>query len=235
LRGWQQLKAPYETATVRLRLADCYRQHGNMAGAVRELEAARTTFERLGAVFDARDSQSRLDRLNRPGDVIEPAVCCFMFTDIVSSTQLVEAIGDDAWTQVISWHDRSLRACFARFGGEELDHTGDGFFVSFTESQSAADCAICIQRTLRDHRHEHGFAPRVRIGIHGAGAKRMDNSFRGRGVHEAARIASLAEGDEILASVATVPAETPTSNPRVVQLKGISAPVDVVTVEWQEP
>ncbi len=233
LRGWQQLEAPYETAAVRLKLADCYRQHGNIAGAIRELESARTTFERLGAGFDARYSQSRLDRVSRLGEGPEPAVCCFMFTDIVGSTQLIEAIGDAAWTQVISWHDRSLRACFARFGGEELDHTGDGFFVSFTESQSAADCAICIQRTLRDHRQDHGFAPRVRIGIHGATATRMDNSFRGRGVHEAARIASLAQGDEILASAESVPPDALTSHPRVVQLKGISSPVEVVTVEWE--
>jgi class 3 adenylate cyclase len=29
----------------------------------------------------------------------------FLFTDIVRSTKLVDAIGDDAWQDVIRWHD----------------------------------------------------------------------------------------------------------------------------------
>jgi class 3 adenylate cyclase len=53
-------------------------------------------------------------------------------------------------------------------------------------------------------------------------------------VHEAARIAGLAAGGEILASTATVAdSGTPTSAPRSVMLKGLSEPMDVVAVEWR--
>ena len=31
-----------------------------------------------------------------------------MFTDIVGSTMLIEAIGDEAWEQLRRWHDDSL-------------------------------------------------------------------------------------------------------------------------------
>ena len=33
-----------------------------------------------------------------------------MFTDIVGSTGLIEAIGDEAWTDLRAWHDRTLRS-----------------------------------------------------------------------------------------------------------------------------
>jgi class 3 adenylate cyclase len=57
----------------------------------------------------------------------------------------------------------------------------------------------------------------------------------GKGVHEAARIAALAEGSEIQASRTTVGASAGyrMSEPRVVTLKGISEPVEVVAVDWR--
>ena len=41
----------------------------------------------------------------------------FLFSDIVESTRLAEAMGDVAWEQLLHWHDRTLRAEFARAGG----------------------------------------------------------------------------------------------------------------------
>jgi ATP/maltotriose-dependent transcriptional regulator MalT len=46
---WQQLEAPYETALVRLRMAQAYRTLGDHDTAAMELDAARRVFERLGA------------------------------------------------------------------------------------------------------------------------------------------------------------------------------------------
>src|SRR6185436_2723614 len=81
----------------------------------------------------------------------------FMFTDIVTSTDLVGLIGDEAWGELLRWHDRELRAAFARHGGEEANHTGDGFFVAFSDAANAIECAVDIQRSLARHRREHGF------------------------------------------------------------------------------
>ena len=106
----------------------------------------------------------------------------FMFTDIVGSTALVEAIGDEAWHDLLHWHDDALRRCFASNEGEEVHHTGDGFFVAFPDARTALACAIAIQRTLADHRRDHGFAPQVRIGVHGAEATRVGDDYEGAGV-----------------------------------------------------
>ncbi|MGQ0571629.1 MAG: adenylate/guanylate cyclase domain-containing protein, partial [Armatimonadota bacterium] len=160
----------------------------------------------------------------------------FMFTDIVKSTSLVEAVGDVAWLDLIRWHDQTLRSLFARHGGEEIDHAGDGFFIAFNDAAAAVECAVAIQRTLADHRRGHGFSPQLRIGLHTAAATRAGQGYKGKGVHEAARIAALAEGEQIVASHETVngaPTRFGASEPRTVSLKGFSEPVQVVTIDWR--
>jgi class 3 adenylate cyclase len=159
----------------------------------------------------------------------------FMFTDIVKSTNLAEAMGDDAWLELLRWHDETLRSYFAAHNGEEVGTTGDGFFVGFDSPDAAMACAVAIQRRLADQRKQHGFAPQVRIGLHASEAAQVEKDFRGKGVHEASRIAALAEGGEIVASRATVgsASQYPASEPRTVTLKGISEPVDVVSIDWR--
>jgi class 3 adenylate cyclase len=158
-----------------------------------------------------------------------------MFTDIVGSTALVEAIGDEAWHDLLHWHDDSLRRCFTGSGGEEIHRTGDGFFVAFQDAGSALGCAVAIQRTLAGHRRDHGFAPQVRIGVHAAEATRVGDDYEGAGVHAAARIGALAEGGEVLASLETIESagSVVTGEPREVSLKGLAKPVRIVAVDWR--
>jgi class 3 adenylate cyclase len=157
----------------------------------------------------------------------------FMFTDIEQSTTLVEALGDEAWQGVLRWHNETLRALFADHKGEEVVATGDGFFVGFDSPDEALACAVAIQRRLDEQRRQHGFAPKVRVGVHAAGATQVGRNFTGKGVHEAARIAALAEGSEVLASHATAAGSRfATSEPRVVTLRGTSEPVEIVAVDW---
>jgi class 3 adenylate cyclase len=157
----------------------------------------------------------------------------FMFTDIEGSTNLVEALGDEVWQGVLRWHDETLRSVFAEHKGEEVAATGDGFFVGFDSPDEALACAVAIQRRLAEHRRTSGFAPKVRIGVHASGATQMGRNFSGKGVHEAARIAALAEGNEILSSKATAAGgRHPTADARTVTLRGTSEPMEIVTVEW---
>ena len=158
----------------------------------------------------------------------------FMFTDIVGSTTLLEAIGDEAWQSLLAWHDQTLRALFAANRGEEITAIGDGFFVAFESPDDALACAVAIQRGLAEHRKTAGFAPQVRIGVHASDATRVGRNFTGKGVHEAARIGQLAEGSEIVASAPTAAGgRFPVSASRTVTVKGIADPIDVVTVDWR--
>jgi adenylate cyclase len=156
-----------------------------------------------------------------------------MFTDIEKSTNLVAALGDEAWEGILRWHDEALRSLFAAHEGEEVTATGDGFFVGFESPEAALACAVAIQRRLASQRRQQGFAPQVRIGLHASGATQIGSNFAGRGVHEAARIAALASGGEIVASRDTAAGTRfPASEPRTVTLRGLDEPIEIVTIDW---
>lgn len=230
---WREIDAPYETASTSVLLSEAYLIDGDPEAAAMELQSAHAAFERLGAALDTQRVADMLTRAD-PGGAPSRAVRTFMFTDIVGSTTLIEAIGDEAWQDLRRWHDDALRRCFAEHGGEEIDHAGDGFFLAFAEAAAAVACAVEIQRKLAEHRMEHGFAPRVRIGVHAAEATRSGSGYSGRGVHAAARIGALAEGGTIVASAETVEGIlVPVADPREAVLKGMAEPVRVVTVQWR--
>ena len=134
----------------------------------------------------------------------------------------------------MSWHDKTLRAMFGANRGEEVTATGDGFFVAFESPDDALACAAAIQRGLAEHRSSAGFAPQVRIGVHASDATMVGRNFTGKGVHEASRIGGLAEGGQIVASAETAAGgQFPTKDSRTVTVKGISDPIEVVTVDWR--
>jgi class 3 adenylate cyclase len=239
-RLWQEIEAPYESARARVLLASAHQLEGDQEGVALELAAAKSAFERLGATLDLRRLSQLSSRWASTEGRTSPTARTtrtFMFTDMVGSTKLVEAIGDEAWDHLVRWHDRTLRSLFGVHGGQEIDHAGDGFFVAFESPAPAILCAMSIQRTLAEHRHTHGFAPQLRIGLHTATASRGAAEFRGKGVHEASRIATLADAGEIVASEATVAGaatDVPTSEPQLTGLKGLSEPVRVVRIHWQQ-
>jgi class 3 adenylate cyclase len=231
---WNEVEAPYEAARVRMLLGEAYRADGDEHTAALELRAAKSAFERLGALPDAERAADLLgEEAGSTGG--ERVTRVFMFTDIVGSTNLAEAMGDEGWEEVLARHDRILRAAFDGHGAEIVRHSGDGFFVTFPETEAAVESAVAIQRTLARHREEDGFVPEVRIGMHVAEATRRSRDYVGKGVHEAARIGALAEGDEILASGETIVGmrlRFSVSEPREVSLRGVSEPVEVVTIDW---
>ena len=62
----------------------------------------------------------------------------------------------------------------------------------------------------------------------------VGRNFTGKGVHEASLIGGLAEGGQIVASAETAAGgQFPTRDARTVTVKGISDPIEVVTVDWQ--
>ena len=235
-RAWHQIDAPYEVAEVRLLLAQAYRRLGDDDAAVMEARAARDAFERLGARPAAERAATLLGELAPSGAGLDRVSRAFMFTDIVKSTDLVGVIGDEAWEELLAWHDQALRSLFASHGGDVAHHTGDGFFVAFEAAGSALRCAVAIQRALSEHRRAHGFALQVRIGVHAGEGTRRGQDYSGGEVHKAARIASLAEGGEILATVDTVAVadgEFKVSESRAVTVRGVTDAVQVARIEWR--
>jgi len=238
-RLWQASDLPYEAARARLHYAEALAAEGDPSTARRDLLAVRGVFERLGASLDLQHVDALLggEAGAAPSGPAEQRVTkTFMLTDIVTSTDLLSVIGDEAWNELLEWHDRELRAALAQHRGEVVNHTGDGFFAAFASAADGLEAAIEIQRRLVRHRREHGFAPWVRIGLHTAQATRRGRNYSGRGVHVAARVGAAAEREEILATSATLVDATERftlSAPRELTLKGVREPVEVRSVDWR--
>jgi class 3 adenylate cyclase len=131
-----------------------------------------------------------LARLAPSGKVV------ILFSDIEESTSLNERIGDRAFVKLIDRHAKMVRRHVTSHSGHVVKSQGDGFMVAFAQPEQAVQCSVDLQRALR--RRPNGI--RVRIGIHmGKSVRRGDDLF-GRNVAMAARVASQAEGGEILVS-----------------------------------
>ena len=236
IRLWHDVDAPYEEARSRVILGTALRRAGEEEAGVLELERALVTFERLGADPDAAMVRRALGRGEPDRRSLEKVDVTFVFTDVVGSTQLVEAIGDEAWENLLRWHDETLMRVVGEHGGEVVKHTGDGFLVVFASADAALAAAWAIQRALADHRRAHGFAPQVRIGVHTASGVRHGRDYSGAGVHAAARIGALAGEGQILVSAETVRVagqRYALTDRRTVKLKGISTPVEVAALDWR--
>ncbi|MEW5991681.1 MAG: adenylate/guanylate cyclase domain-containing protein [Chloroflexota bacterium] len=234
LREWREVGSPYEVARTRALLARALQALDDEEDADLELRAALDEFRRLGAPTDVEAAERELREAEdrRRGPV--QARMTFMFTDIVGSTTLAEALGDQAWERLLRWHDDTLRGLIATGGGEVVKTTGDGFFAAFESARRGLDCAISIQRALRDHRAATGFAISVRIGLHTAEANRRAADYSGVGVHVAARVVALGGGEEILATAETLAeaGESAAGSVRETSVKGISTPVRVASLSW---
>ena len=225
LRLRQETNARYEAARARVLLARAYAATGDAEGAMHELAQAGSVFDQLGARIDAAKVDALLGR-----DAGTRVTMTFVFTDIVDSTRHLEHHGDANWQKLLRRHDELVRRVATGEGGSVVDHTGDGFFLAFPTADRAVAAAVAIQREAA------GDLPfEIRIGVHTAEATSLGENYRGKGVHVAARIGALGGGEEIVASRETVAAlnGVRTSEPRSEQLKGISEPVDVVSVDWR--
>jgi class 3 adenylate cyclase len=123
------------------------------------------------------------------------------FTDIERSTEMMMEVGEDRWVDVMSTHNRIVRDCVRRKGGEVAGSRGDGFMVAFASASAALDCAVELQRILSSYKPtDHARPLRVRIGLHTGNIFQLDDDFLGKAVVLAARITGHARGGEILVS-----------------------------------
>ncbi|MDP1819956.1 MAG: adenylate/guanylate cyclase domain-containing protein [Acidimicrobiales bacterium] len=230
IRTWCELDAPYEAVEARVLLARALVADGDVAGARLEIKAAERMATEAGVAVDLDIGPAHDAPALR-------TVRTFLFSDIVDSTRLAEAMGDAAWEQLLRWHDRTLRAEFDRWRGEEVKHGGDGFFAVFGQPGDGIGCAAAIQRALARHGAEHGFAPTVRIGLHAGEASARDDDYFGSAVTRAARISAAAGPGEVLASadlVATCEQAVAVAGQRTLELKGIAEPVEAVLIAWTD-
>ncbi|MGZ4332958.1 MAG: methyltransferase [Gaiellaceae bacterium] len=117
-----------------------------------------------------------------------------LFTDIVGSTERAVALGDAAWAELLERHHAAVRAEIARFGGDEMDTSGEGFFAIFPEPIEAVGAALAVVEAVR----ELGLT--LRVGVHAGDCHVADGKCTGLAIHIGARITALAAPGEVLVS-----------------------------------
>ena len=150
--------------------------------------------------FVGENSDRILDEMERflTGETSTPSVervlATVVFTDIVGSTARAQTLGDRAWGDLQDLHDKAVRKELARFRGNEVKWTGDGFLAAFDRPARAIQCALTIVSTVR------ALGIEVRAGIHTGEVDFVKNDIRGIAVHIASRVADLANGGDVVVS-----------------------------------
>ncbi len=130
-------------------------------------------------------------RQSAPADRVLATV---LFTDIVGSTERAAELGDRRWRELLEGHDEIVRAQLERFGGREVNTTGDGFLAAFEGPARAIECAQAVNDELE------GLDVEVRAGIHTGECERRGEDLGGLAVHIGARVGAKAQAGEVLVS-----------------------------------
>jgi len=130
-----------------------------------------------------------------PGDRV---LATILFTDLVGSTERARELGDRSWTSLLDRHNDAIRTALARFSGEEIDTTGDGFFAIFDGPARAIRCALAAREAVG------ALGLELRAGVHTGEVERpRGGAPRGIAVHTGARVAAAAGGGQVLVSATT--------------------------------
>ena len=126
----------------------------------------------------------------------------FLFTDLEGSTRLWES-HPEAMKPALARHDTILRDGVAAHHGHVVKTTGDGIHAVFPTAHDALDAAVAVQLRLSGEPFDETGPLRVRMGVHTCEAEYRDGDYYGSEVNRAARLMSVAHGDQIVVSLVT--------------------------------
>lgn len=124
-----------------------------------------------------------------------------MFSDIVNSTALANAMGDALWVVTVRHHLAFVEKLVTDAGGQLIKSLGDGTMSTFSSARVALEVAQKIQRENAKSTREPPL--QLRVGIHSGDLIQTKDDFFGSVVNKAARVASVASPGEIRVSEAT--------------------------------
>jgi len=137
-------------------------------------------------LLSATDSDERI-----PGRTSQTVRLAVAFTDLEGFTRFTERNGDDAASQLISDHHRTIGPIVRSRGGRVVKRIGDGLLLTFPEPQ--AGVLACLE--LVD---AHPPELALRAGLHVGEVVLTRDDIVGHVVNVAARVAESAKGGEVM-------------------------------------
>ena len=177
-------------------------ERGHWRVAQWHLSLGQKNEESLGiSLTTSIDDIERSVRAERPD--VRPAsapdgTVTIVFSDVESSTVLLDRLGDTGFLRMLAWHDQIVRNAADEHRGYVVKSQGDGFMLAFPSAAFALRASLVMRDRIAGG--FEGLPIRIRAGLHSGEAIRHDDDFYGRTVVIAARISALALGGEILAS-----------------------------------
>lgn len=124
----------------------------------------------------------------RIGDAM-PVTRTVLFSDVVSSTELIDRHGDIAWFDMVARHTQIVSTAAAAHGGSISNFMGDGFMLLFDCPDDAVACAVRLQREAAAQE-----LLGLRIGIdHGDIYPFHEDWWVGLTIHVASRLTDLSQ------------------------------------------
>jgi class 3 adenylate cyclase len=170
---------------------------------------------------------------------VDSAFRTIMFTDMKDSTAITTRLGDSEALELFRTHNALTRDALKQYSGREIQHTGDGFMVSFTSASQGVACAIVIQKSLFAHNQKHPDTKiNVRIGICAGEPVEEDQRLFGSTVQLTSRICDKAEPDQILVAPVIrdlcLGKQFSFTDQGEFTFKGFDQPLRTYEVHWQE-
>ena len=165
-------------------------------------------------------------------------VVTLLFTDLVSSTEISQRLGEDAAEDYRRAHFRILREAVTAHGGEEVKNLGDGLMVVFESPSDAIACGVAMQQGVEHHNRRANERIDLRVGLHMGEVTQEDGDYFGTAVVVAERLSKVAGPAQILASdvlrlIVGSRGGHGFSSLGSLDLKGVPDPVGAVEVGWE--
>jgi class 3 adenylate cyclase len=122
------------------------------------------------------------------------------FTELINHDDILNRLGDERGRAVLRDHERLTRDAIRAYSGREVKALGNGFMASFPSAQRALEAAAAMQQSFAAWNAANDEPLQVRIGINAGEPISENDDLFGESVIAAARIASRAEGGQVLVS-----------------------------------
>jgi class 3 adenylate cyclase len=210
--------------------------HGSIPHKIMEVNPE-TVEAFLGRIEDPQPSSESFTPSNEA--FVDSAFRVIMFTDMKDSTAITTRLGDTKALELFRTHNSITRDALKEHNGREIQHTGDGFMVSFVSASPAVDCAITIQRSFASHNQIHPDTKiNVRIGICAGEPVEEDQRLFGSTVQRNSRICDKVEPDQILVAPAIrdlcIGKQFSFTDRGEFVPKGFDQPIRMYEANWQE-
>jgi class 3 adenylate cyclase len=169
-----------------------------------------------------------------------PAVLTFLIADVRGYTRFTQEHGDEEGGRLAAVFADLARETVVAAGGELIELRGDEALCVFGSARQALRAAVELQRAFR-RRTEDGpvFRLPIGIGLDAGEAVPIEGGYRGGALNTAARLCSLADPGQILATETVVSLARRLEGIRFVErratkVKGLEKPLRVIEVVPEE-